>query len=124
MYNRNVSFYFLEKIKSRILKMPFRLCVVYFLVYLVVQLAAGFSFENICLNKNSECYGSYDSNSKYEVQCERIKCFGKFSYQCGLAYCTTDKSTCLGVHSSGLFSEYMPSIYSSLFQMKKYKKVI
>ena len=96
----------------------------------VILLIAGFHriaslfIDHICVNKNTDCYGSYDSNHQYKVKCERMKCSAKYSYQCGSAYCTTDKLTCIDIHASGLFSENIPSSYSNLLHMKKYKKVI
>ena len=99
--------------------MTLTLWIVFFLIK-TLHLYACFSIKNICLNKNTECYGSYELNSK----CEHIKCFGQFNYQCGFSYCTTDKKSCLDIYSSGLFTEYIPSIYSKLLRMKKYKKVI
>lgn len=52
--------------------------------------------SNIACNivDNIECTGKYDTNHNYKEVCEKVKCIGKYGYQCTETQCTFDKTAC------------------------------
>ena len=63
-------------------------------ILLFVQTLLSLKSKDLCYNIQEECIGSFDLNRKYQVKCEKVKCNGKFSIQCGINKCAINKKDC------------------------------
>jgi hypothetical protein len=67
--------------------------------------------KNMCLRVKNQCKGSYDTSYKYEIECEKMTCQGKLSYNCGSDYCALDKRSC-------------DTIFNLMFLLRSYKGLL
>ena len=49
---------------------------------------------NFCKISQKECFGSYDLLNRYRINCENIRCSGKYKYICGLDKCAVSRLEC------------------------------
>lgn len=65
----------------------------FILTILACSLVSVYS-SGLCLNRQTECKGSYDSNYNYRIGCSLVECSGNYGFKCGNEYCSSDQSFC------------------------------
>ncbi len=70
------------------------------ILFLFIRCLLGLKSSDFCLMKKSECSGTYDSNDKYKVVCNKLKCIGSHRFFCSLSehnhepICSTSETQC------------------------------
>lgn len=67
-----------------------KICLFLFLINLTNCIRTN----DFCISKQIECKGFYDIQHKYQTECKKIKCDGKFIYECGFSICSINKASC------------------------------
>jgi len=58
------------------------------ILFLILHLTNSLKTSDLCiLNEQHECKGSNDLKKNYQTKCNKIKCHGTLSYECGLNFC-------------------------------------
>ncbi len=65
------------------------------ILFLTLHLKIGLKSSNYCFIKQQACKGFYDEKQVYHIQCEKIKCHGQFSHDCGLNVCSRNNTDCM-----------------------------
>lgn len=67
-----------------------------FLLYVlvVINFSNSLTPSDVCTIDETECIGKYDANHNYVEECEKVKCSGKYAYQCNPSKCTLSKKSC------------------------------
>jgi hypothetical protein len=66
------------------------------LVILVLSLhnTNSMSTNDYCIRILNQCIGSYNSDKKYALTCQKTTCERKLSYECGPDFCAKNKRSC------------------------------
>jgi len=67
---------------------------IFTLLLSILVIDKSISTNNLCIKVQNKCEGSYDSQHKYEIKCQKNPCHGKLSFECGSNYCAQNKHSC------------------------------
>lgn len=87
-----------------------------FILILCIDCLLSLKPTDLCLLKQLECSGYYNSFDKYKVKCELISCRGNYSVKCGTQKCASTQQDC---DSYSFFSE-TTNMYKYKSDINKY----
>jgi hypothetical protein len=83
------------------------------ILFLILHLTNSLKTSDLCiLNEQHECKGSNDLKKNYQTKCNKIKCHGTLSYECGLNFCSKSVTECSDYNHMKLYYNMLLEIYT------------